>query len=254
MFKRFEIQVPVNMSEAAIKANEITMLSILLYLKTLYEGGTIHNYKVRAKEISNACGIVKKTYIKYLNKLFEKGLVIEKDGSLLLSSFKTISRHYKVYYSRYLRYSLTFYSVKDLKLNLRTIAIKDNQRLQSLAIEHKLEKSLKNYSLKEHRDRFRSLRIIAKQSFNGFGDSVVLSQRGIAKLMGSTCASVGNYWSQKLSKQNKIATKNQTAILLTKECSREAFLAMRNANPELPIYQKNGVVYQHRPNLIKVKI
>ena len=94
MFKPYEIKIPVRTATEAIKANEIGMVSVLFFLKCLYGGGTIHKYKLRAKELSKACGYTKKTYNKYILQLMNKGLVREKNGMLVLASNKIICKYY----------------------------------------------------------------------------------------------------------------------------------------------------------------
>ena len=116
MVKSYEIKIPVSTATEAIKANEVGMISVLLFLKCLYVGGTIHNYKLRAKELSKACGYTKKTFNKYILQLIDKGLVREKNGMLVLASNKAICMYYAVHYNRKYKYVFTFKSFTDLKV------------------------------------------------------------------------------------------------------------------------------------------
>lgn len=86
MFKKNEIRLPSGIASVAHSRHESGLLAILLFLKSLYAGGIIINYKQRYTDLSNQCDCDRKTLKLYISVLLQKNLVREVNDHLELCS------------------------------------------------------------------------------------------------------------------------------------------------------------------------
>lgn len=255
MLERLNIRIPVNLSEKAIKTNEASMLSVYLFLKSLYSNGVIFLGSDRRKTIANQAGLTKKTLNKYILQLIRKRLAFELSGNLHLFSKKVLCEYFNIEYKYYRTYFYKYVSFKDLKDHLRALTVNDNLYSQYYFQNFKMKQSL-NFADKTNTKILKQHRAGNAKTFNGLGNNVTVSQRGISKLFGNSMESPssGQYWTRKLEKSGKLSTKKRAAIVIHRGCTQVFFNNLRSSIPEQPIIFYKGNIYQPQSNLIRISI
>jgi hydroxymethylpyrimidine pyrophosphatase-like HAD family hydrolase len=253
MLKQTLILVPANFSSEVIKNNDSSLIAAFLGLKTYAIGGCITNYKSEINNIAQFFGCSSKTVQYLIKDLIKEELAWVWGVNLRLASCSKLFERYSLFEKNkeYVQFQKSYKRTKDF---FRKKAIEDNLKLQNKINNIEFKKSLKDkkVAIAEARREIKILRSRNNNSFNGYGENVKISHKGIAKLFGSNWHSAGTYWVNKLKNNNEIETQKQNPELLYSNVGRDFFNKMRNSNPEYPLIYKNNSIYQCQCSKIRI--
>jgi hypothetical protein len=229
---KHRVKLPRLSARLIILANDTSLISFWLSLKSMYAGGSIHNFQKRWSEIAN--------YTKYTQRLVHEKLAsIEKEVLTLASKEAVIKRYNIKINSKYIKYNeYKQTQVKNLKLVIRAQAIDDKM--------HQIRKASQLQILRSQKE--------VKKNGKKVATAIKLGQQGIARVYGNKFRSNGNYWTNKLKGAGLLLSERVDPVLKLANVNFVMFRKIRNANPELPLYLKRDKVYQRQPNRIQIKL
>ena len=246
-----EVVIPYNIVEKICQRGRINSMATFFSLKTMYEGGSIHNFYSRLKEIASYVGVTKKTLKVHVNQLIEDGLVHMEGHLLILANKKKVCEFFGVTdQSYYFKHVLTTsHKAKYIKVLIRKLVIAENQAKQKYILNEKDNvKTGKSYP------RYRKLRRSRPSPMSMVSENrVQLSQRRYANLLGCNWASSGSYHINKLKMLDELISRPNEPVFITKGDSK-MLMVLREQYPMFSFFRNSkGNIYQRRTNTIVLK-
>lgn len=190
-----------------IQADKKALKGIVIYyqLKSLYVGGTIHNYRKRYQELADTFGISSSNLRSKISLLKEFGLAKSIGTTLFLRSKSQLIEQYGTSKKCY-----KIECTQDFEAVLLALACAENieqqkYRTAKKIVDHKLKESKdkpKGYirQVKRYvRDNFDSIVSIEKKRFQTsyINPFFTLSRKGIARVINRKSKSTGQRWAKK---------------------------------------------------------
>lgn len=255
------VSIPKGLSTKIQVDNQVVKGLVIYYqLKSLYVGGTIHNYRKRYQELADTFGISNSNIRNKISFLKQIGLAESKGAHLFLRSKRLLIEKYNTSKKCY-KIDCTI----NFEAQLKALALHENieqqkYRIVRKIVDHKLKESKdkpKKYikSVTRYvRDNFDTIVQKEKERFHEsyINPFTTLSRTGIAKTLNRKSKSTGHRWAKKL--VNLGLMLESSNLVLFRENSTFEECRMLNKYSKSHYTFKNGNTYLVLANTLRLKV